>query len=213
VAGLDRFQRQFLDAFFEREPGFFLTGGGALAEFHLHHRTTNDLDLFSVDDNLDLGVAAVHDTARSLGAAVESLRTAPTFRRFLVSRGNESVVVDLVRDLAPQVVEEKLVIDGIRVDVPAEIMANKLCTVLSRGELRDLVDVRALEASGLRVEDHIEAAARKDAGLTPAQLAWVLSELEIADDASIPGGVEPEELREYVAGLIERLTAMAFPGP
>src|SRR3954469_945439 len=37
---LTAFQREVLDAFFQRERGFFLTGGAALAGFHLGHRTT-----------------------------------------------------------------------------------------------------------------------------------------------------------------------------
>ena len=39
-------QRELLHAFFERTQSFFLTGGGALIEFYLHHRDTKDLDLF-----------------------------------------------------------------------------------------------------------------------------------------------------------------------
>ena len=90
-------------------------------------------------------------------------------------------------------------------------MANKLCTLLSRAELRDLVDVRALENEGLSVEEHLPLAVEKDAGLTAGQLAWVLSQIEIGDDASIPGGVSAQELRSYVEDLIRRLTAMAYP--
>jgi hypothetical protein len=122
------------------------------------------------------------------------------------------VVADIVRDLAPQIDTEKPVRDGIRIDSPREIMANKLCTLLSRGELRDLVDVMALEQAGHRVEEHLEFAARKDAGLTPAQLAWVLSQLEIGEDASPPGDVLPEDLREYLDDLVRRLSEAAYPG-
>jgi predicted nucleotidyltransferase component of viral defense system len=50
-------QRDFLSAFFARsiaEP-FFLTGGTALAAFYLHHRYSEDLDLFTLDhDALDV---------------------------------------------------------------------------------------------------------------------------------------------------------------
>jgi len=42
-------QRDLLLAFFERERGFFLTGGAALAGFYLHHRETTDLDFFTHD--------------------------------------------------------------------------------------------------------------------------------------------------------------------
>ena len=58
-----------LAAFFEHESRFFLTGGAALAGFHLHHRETKDLDLFTTDDLIEQGVAALGTAARSVGAA------------------------------------------------------------------------------------------------------------------------------------------------
>jgi hypothetical protein len=48
---LTALQRQVLDAFFQRERGFFLTGGAALAGFHLGHRATDDLDLFTQQES------------------------------------------------------------------------------------------------------------------------------------------------------------------
>ena len=117
---------------------------------------------------------ALLETARDLDVGVERLRTSSDFRRFLLTRGSESLVVDLVRELVPRIEEEKIEIRGIPVDSIREIMANKLCTLLSRAELRDLVDVRALEDVGLSVEEHLPLAAEKDAGLTAGQLAWVL---------------------------------------
>ncbi|HEX9733963.1 MAG TPA: hypothetical protein VGG06_18480 [Thermoanaerobaculia bacterium] len=42
-------QVDLLRAFFAREQGFFLSGGAALVGFHLGHRETSDLDLFTVD--------------------------------------------------------------------------------------------------------------------------------------------------------------------
>lgn len=209
--GLDRLQHDLLRAFFAREQSFFLTGGAALVGFYLHHRETLDLDLFTTDDNLEDGEAALLAAAREVGGTVERLRTSTSFRRFLVRRGPESVVADIVRDLGPQIDSEKPVVDGIRIDSTREIMANKLCTLLSRGELRDLVDVKALEDAGLSVMEHLELAARKDAGLTPAQLAWVLSQLDIGEDASPPGGVSADELRSYLDDLVQRLSEAAFP--
>lgn len=179
MTGLDNFQHEILAAFFERQRGFFLTGGAALVGFHLQHRTTLDLDLFTNEDLMD--------------------------------EGEQALVVDLVRDLSPQIDEEKPEIHGIRVDSPREIMANKLCTLLSRAELRDLVDVRALDREGLSIEEHLPLAAAKDAGLTAGQLAWVLSQIEIGDDATPPGNVSAAELQSFVESLIRRLTSMAYP--
>jgi hypothetical protein len=135
----------------------------------------------------------------------------PEFRRFLLSRRDESVVVDLVVDRAPQLVTNKPRVGAIRLDPPEEILANKLCALLGRAEIRDLVDVRDLEQHGLPLGPALEAAQSKDGGLTPGQLAFVLSQISIGDGARIPGGVAAAELRGYLAGLIERLVELARP--
>ena len=100
----------------------------------------------------------------------------------------------------------------VRIDPPEEILANKLCTLLARAEIRDLVDVLALERAGHRAEAALPLAIEKDGGLTPAQLAWVLSEITIGEDANIPGGLSVVEIRSFVADLISRLARVAFPG-
>ena len=209
---LTDFQREFLNAFFGREDRFFLTGGAALAGFYLGHRETHDLDLFTLGDTLDEGFNLAVEIARDLGASFESIQTAPDLRRLLIRRRTEAVLVDLVRDRVAQVTAEKPVVNGIRIDPPEEILANKLCALLSRSEIRDLVDVRALEMAGQRVENAIDAARSKDSGLTPAQLAWVLGQIRMGDDLKPPGGVSTEELRRYLEDLTSRLTRLAFPG-
>jgi hypothetical protein len=133
---LTKLQTEVLGAFFSREQRLYLTGGGALAGYHLGHRETHDLE---------------------------------------------------------------------------ETFANKLCTLLGRSEIRDLGDARALEGRGLPLNETLAAAQRKDGGLTPAQLAWVLCQVSICDDAALPGGVAPGELRDYLGGLVERLVRLAHP--
>jgi dihydrofolate reductase len=102
LPGLDRFQEEVLTAFFQRQGGFFLTGGAALAGFYLNHRTTKDLDLFTTEDRLDEGEQVLADVARGAGAKLERIQSSSTFRRFLLTRGTESLIVDLVRDTAPR---------------------------------------------------------------------------------------------------------------
>ena len=211
VSRLTPLQRDLLEAFFQRESRFFLTGGAALAGYHLGHRETADLDLFTTTDLLAGGRAALQAAVIAVGASMENLHTSPDFRRQLVRRGGEGVVVDLVHERAPQGEQPKMDFGAIRVDPPDEILANKLCTLLSRAEIRDLVDVLALEKAGHRAEKVLPLAMRKDGGLTPAQLAWVLSQIAIGEDAHIPGGLSVAEIRTFVADLIARLTRLAFP--
>jgi hypothetical protein len=200
-----------LGAFFERAKGFYLTGGAALAGFHLGHRETHDLDLFTLGGPLTDGVEALRDLARALGARCEEVRTAPEFRRFVLSRDDDSVTVDLVLERAPQLVADKPWVGSIQIDPPEEILANKLCALLGRAEIRDLVDVRALEQSGQSLGPALAAGQRKDGGLTPGQLAWVLSQISIGEEARVPGGVTAPELRRYLQGLIDRLVSLARP--
>ncbi len=199
-------QHLTLEGFFRREKRFYLSGGAALAGFHLGHRQTHDLDLFTAADVLEDGEQALAATAEELGATVERIQTSPDFRRRVIRRGEDAVVVDLVRDRAPQGSAPKQIFGEVRVDPPQEILANKLCALLSRSELRDLFDVRALEQAGFRVEDAWPLAQAKDAGLTPAQLAWVLSRIDLA---GAPGG---GDLASYVGDLRRRLVARAHPG-
>jgi hypothetical protein len=208
---LGRLQQTFLQAFFSREKRFFLTGGGALAGYHLGHRETHDLDLFTTADAIEDGSAAVAEAAREMGAAIESIQTSPDFRRYVLTLGPEAIAIDLIRERVAQIVRDKPIFGIVSVDPPEEILANKLCTLLSRAEVRDLIDVRALELSGYSVESALPAAASKDAGLTPAQLSWVLSQITLGDDLIPPGGISVQELREYLEGLVGRLSRLAFP--
>lgn len=206
-------QREVLAAFFDREQGFFLTGGAALAGYHLGHRETLDLDLFTTDaEAFERSRHVLADLASVLGAHLSVRQDAPGFRRVVLTREGEGLVVDLVFERVHQAVPDKPVVDGVKVDPPFEILANKLCAVVGRAEERDLVDLWALEHHGLRVEDALEAALEKDGGCTPATLAWLLSQVDIKQDATLPGGASANELRSFIADLVERLRRLAHPG-
>lgn len=209
---LSPLSRAVLTEFFRVERSFFLTGGGALVGYHLHHRLTDDLDLFTLD------AAAFERSRHVLPAVAEKLectldvrQDGPGFRRYALAKSGDLLVVDLVHERVHQVCKEKPEIDGVRVDPPEEILANKLTALVGRAEERDLVDVYFLERLGYRVEDSLAAALVKDGGCTPATLAWLLSELRISDDARLPGGVVAETLRTYVAELVKRLRRAAAP--
>jgi predicted nucleotidyltransferase component of viral defense system len=212
MKGLTELQTEILRRFFARRDEFFLTGGAALVGFYIGHRETHDLDLFTAGKPLDEGERTLREIASELDLVMESVRREPAFQRFLMRRseGGESVIVDLVRDDAPQLAEKRIV-GGVRVDSAEEILANKVCALLSRVEVRDLVDVMALQQSGLDPVAAVRIASKKDAGITPSQLAWVLSSFPIPDDRALPGEVSPDALRTFRDGLIRRLAAAAFP--
>ena len=144
-------KRDFLREWFAQEQRFFLTGGSALGLFYLDHRRSYDLDLFTTEtveakevQNLILWVSA------KIGAHCTGVRSSLDFHRFKLTRGDDREIIDVVVDRAPQVDALKASVDGIRVDTLREILANKLSTLVSRSELKDLVDLCFLEISRMR---------------------------------------------------------------
>ena len=212
MMGLDSFQEEVLEAFFARESAFFLTGGAALAGYHIHHRSTESLVLRTVEDRVRAGEGALLKVASDIGAKIQRIEAPETNGRFLLRRGDDSLVVNVARDLCPQVQSEKTIVGNIRVDRPTEIIARILCGLRSDFGLGELVDLRALEIVGYTVDNHFEAAIHRDPDLTPAELVRALSSFEIGDDARPPGDVSTADLRSYVAVLILRLTSMAARG-
>lgn len=204
-------QLDLLGAFFAREKRFFLTGGGALAGYYLGHRDTEDLDLFGSSGlDADDAVRALEGAVRAAGATMETLKTYPDFRRFLVSRAEERCVVDIVIDRAPAIDSDKAVFGEVRVDTLREIAANKICTLLSRSEIKDLVDLKALVDQGIDLSQALQDARRKDGGAEPATLAWVLDQIHIGPKAALPGGVDAAELLAFRDAFTTKLRALAF---
>jgi len=204
-------QADVLREFFAREQRFVLTGGGALVGFHLHHRTSDDLDLFAKPPvDLEDGRRALDAAATALGGSIENVRTFPDFRRVLIRRGGETVVVDLVIDRAPDVDAALSTPGGVRLHSLREIAANKVCALLGRGEIRDLIDLRAILQRDGDLRRMVADAERKDAGVSAATLAWLLDGIRIGVDASLPG-VTAAELDAFRRDLVRQLRAFGLP--
>ena len=209
---LSALQHDFVEAFFSEPSAFFLTGGGALAGYHLGHRFTDDLDLFSPPaESMDLAVQRLRRAAAAIGATVESVQEAPEFRRFSVQRGTDTTLVDLVIDRAPQLVVDKELVGRVRIDPQREIAANKLTALLGRTAPRDLVDLFALFDRGHTLEAGLADARTKDAAVDPGTLAWVLSQWRLGPEVPLPLGISLDDIERMRTHLIERLLALAVP--
>jgi hypothetical protein len=210
-------QERVLVLLAEVTPPWTLTGGGALAGFHLGHRTTRDLDLFwhGRAELGSLGSEVARRMSRA-GLAVENVQTAPTFERLRVSDGEEDLILDLVAESVPPIeapAEVTLAGTRIRIDTRHEILVNKLCTLLGRKELRDLRDVRELLRAGGDLERALTDAPRKDGGFSALMVAWILKGTSVADMAPV-AALTPEELAQLVTfkdELVARLTRAASP--
>jgi len=199
------------------EPPWTLTGGAALAGFHTHHRETRDLDLFfRPQSSLGHAVARVREHLERDGLKVEVLRTSPTFSQLEVRDDSGVVVVDLVADPTPIAEPPRATPLGstaILVDTPHQLLVNKLCALLSRSELRDLVDVRELLGCGGDLQRALEDCPRQDAGFSPLTFGWSMRGLRIDQLATKLGWSRQdiEALEQFRDELVDRVVAAALP--
>lgn len=206
-------KRDILRAWFAQEKRFFLTGGSALGLFYLDHRRSYDLDLFTTEEvdakevqNLVARVAGI------IGAECHALRSAPDFHRFRLTRGEEREIVDVVVDRAPQLDAQKAEFDGIRVDTLREIIANKLTTLLSRTEFKDVVDLYFLEQAGHDLLAAIPDAQAKDGGWEPAVVSMLLDGLHVLElPAWIIRRLDPVDLQKFLDRLRLAIARLALP--
>jgi hypothetical protein len=204
-------QVRVLDALAGVDPPFVLSGGAALAGVHLGHRTTRDLDLFWRNrDRLGDLPDIVKGRLTTLGLSVETLQTAPSFVQLQVTEGESMVIIDRIAEPTDNIAAAERHTIGsatILVDSPRSILAEKLCALLERAEIRDLIDVEALllrrEDLGLAIAD----APRRDSGFSPLTLAWVLRDLNLLALAGA-AGLDDEAARRldaFRASLIDKL--------
>lgn len=216
---LTALQWRVLERLSTLQPTWTLTGGGALAGFHLKHRTTRDLDLFWHGlHQLGSLPGEVQSRLVAEGLEVTSVQRSATFSQLRASDGIETCIIDLVADpVAP--VETPLQIrigaSSVEVDTPHEILVNKLNALLSRSEVRDLEDVQGLLAAGGDLERALADAPRKDGGFSPLTLSWVLKELRPRSLARVMGldSGKAEELEAFRDVLVERILALSAPQP
>jgi hypothetical protein len=198
-------------------PRWRLFGGAALAGFYTRHRGTRDLDLLWERSDLASVGDQVERRLAEAGMAVEVIQRAPAFRRFRVKHDEEIVVLDLVAEPMQMVdapLEQTVGGERILVDSPHEILVSKLTALLGRSELRDLEDVQVLLAAGGDLKRAIADAPRKDAGFSPATLAWLLEQFPVEHLGRAlqrePGDIEAlKTFRERLVGDLLALTKPA----
>jgi predicted nucleotidyltransferase component of viral defense system len=206
-------KKDFLTSFFKIEKSFYLTGGSALGIFYLQHRFSYDLDLFTQKPiEWHLLTNNIISIAGAIGAHYQNLSESPFFHRCKLTRNNETEIIDLVMEKVQQIDENKNRFGEIIVDTLNEIGINKLCMLLSRSDLKDIIDLYYIEKAGFNIEEHIEDAKRKEGGFDPATVSHILSQVEInAAPFYLIGVLSIEELTLYIENLRRRMAEIAFP--
>lgn len=178
----------------------------------LGHRLSRDVDLvFRRAEDVRSLVRELPQIAQESGVEIALTRDAGTFVRASVTTPNASLELDAVYEATPPI-EEGPVLDGISLESLADLRAAKLTCILSRSEPRDLVDLMFLDRAGYPPEDDLPLALRKDAGIDPGVLAWLLGQFPVDPLPIMLVDITREELRTFRHVLRERFRAVAVPG-
>jgi hypothetical protein len=202
---------------------FFLTGGTALSAFYLGHRVSEDLDLFSYEqqdlDEIDFWIS----------------KTWP--RDTIPMRRSSGYYAVLIRDVKVDIVYDPLAAPGIReradlgagqtiaIDTIDNIASNKLTTLVSRTELKDFIDFyyirrrfpqlemstiyNGARAKDVQFDDPASAAYQIELGAD--EMRRIISAgsagLKAKQIPSLLGSIEWDDFRRLFAGLTEWIYA------
>ena len=198
----------------QRAVPFHLGGGAALAGVHLRHRLSADADLFvhSRDAHRDL-VRALPDIGLANNMPVSVLRDAGSFVRARLELSSHSIELDVIFDPVPDLESAPPPIDGVVVESLTDLRANKLTCILSRSEPRDLVDLFFLDRAGYPPEHDLALALRKDAGVDPGVIAWLLGQFPLEPLPIMLLPLDSNDLRAFRDDLSRRFRQLAVPPP
>jgi len=194
---------------FQAEAPCHLGGGTALSGAYLGHRLSRDIDLFchAIEDVRHL-VSALPAIAEDLNQTIEIRRDQRSHVRCVLP--GLDMDLDLVHEALADL-EAGPLLEGIVTESLLDLRASKLTCLLSRSEPRDLVDVMMLDRAGFRPEVDLVHALRKDAGIDPGTLAWLLRSFPVEPLPMMLVPLSVDDLRTYRDDLSERLRRLAVP--
>lgn len=171
--------------------GFYLAGGSAIA-FHLEHRRSVDLDLFSQTEGRDPPAIARAIIQHEPGARLLEISDAAA------SLTVGGVPVDVVAYPYPPLEPPRAGPRGFPVAGLKDLAAMKLSAIARRGIRRDFWDLHAILGTGLSLEAAVRAWKQRYARGAP-DLYHLCRALTYFDDAererALPAGLTPARWR------------------
>ncbi len=138
---LYKFQDEILLLLRDELSPFYLTGGTALSRYYLSHRYSEDLDFFCHDqEDFEPSISQIARTlSRSKLLKEHGMQISETYARFFVGALPE-LKIDFVYENVDHIGTFKKD-QGVNIDNPKNILANKICCILGRDEPKDVFDI------------------------------------------------------------------------
>jgi Nucleotidyl transferase AbiEii toxin, Type IV TA system len=117
-----------------------LTGGTALARLYLHHRYSDDVDLFTSQSHAGMLGRDLANALSAAGLLVEPVTESVAFMRMWAGDGTARIQVDVAPD-GPRLDAPAPTPLGVRAHTARDIAANKIAAFEDRTEVKDAVDL------------------------------------------------------------------------
>jgi len=164
----------------QADTAFYLTGGTALGRHYLHHRYSDDLDLFvnQAADFRDQVKKALAALRRGL-IEFETGTAADDFVRILARDGDMPLKIDFINDVAFHYDDFQEAEFYHRIDHWRNILSNKLCA-LNRREPKDMADVLFIAQSfSFLWREIFNEARKKDLWVEPLEISKIIQEFPV----------------------------------
>jgi len=172
-------QQLLLNLIFQQKDimnNFYLSGGTALAEYYLHHRLSEDLDFFSLEEvdpmNIQVSLKNIQDKA-----GIHKIDFQQSFNRNLFFLHTTDGVIKTEFTYYPFTqLEQPRIINGIKVDGLLDIAVNKTFTLYQQPSSRHFIDLYLIfKEKGWSFKELIrKARAKFDSGIDPIQMGQQL---------------------------------------
>ena len=181
-----------------------LTGGTALARLYLHHRYSDDIDLFTQRGHAgQLGRDFANDL-QSAGFVVEPMTESAAFMRMWVGDGSHRIQVDVAPDSRRLEAPQPSAL-GVFAHALRDIAANKIGAFENRAEVKDAVDLYYL-AQKFRWAQLFADAETKRVPIAYEDLRHFL-ETPLQGSALLSEPIEESAFRAFVATLRDEVAA------
>ncbi len=190
--------------------GFYLSEGTATSRGYLNHCFSDDLDLF-VNDNSQFTLwveCIIQALNQSSQWQCNILNRDERFIHLVLSQQQTQLKIELINDVPAHVGEIEIHSQLGRLDSKENILANKITALIGREEPKDLADVWGFCCQlGMPINDAINNARSKAAGIFPPDLARVLDSASY-DDWQVIRWIDAPEANKFISdlkGLAEKL--------
>ncbi|RJR06705.1 hypothetical protein C4588_07470 [Candidatus Parcubacteria bacterium] len=178
----------------------YLTGGTALSRFYFNHRLSEDLDFFTLTDDLKLIAGDFIGRLTKKGFIIDIEKLEIYFARFFIREKNYILKIEFVREynlFSSLIKTEK----GIYINNLEDIGGNKITAFEDRAEIKDIIDLYFITEK-IPLQRLFEIADLKRA-LVPYENLLTINTTGLSGKGLIINDIDEEKLVDFLNKLKE----------